>query len=503
MINIIRKNQQPLMIVISILVIVSFIAFYNGTRGGNRAEAGPDKVATIYNHGYSRADFERTGRKYVVARELGLYELVQLLGLGNTPNEQAVNFIINLIVLQHEAEALQISPTQAEVQAEEKKIFETNPQFQTSGAFDPQKLKGFVEQGLPSLGLNESAVDEMVTRLLELRKLRALVGTSCDVTPSEYRNTANQLFQKTEISVVRFSLADLLGGIAVSDEDIKKTYEQRKEGLKSDEARKIKVVTFALSDADAALKDASRIDALQKMGNKVNDFFQAVSIKDAKFDEIAAASKLPVIATSEFTESAPDPKIEKLHGVAEAAFKLTADKPAEAIEDGSTFYIIHLEGVSPSRPLSFDEAKSKVVAQLKNERAREELTKRATAARVAFEAALKAGKTPADAAKDQGLKLDKIPAFSFAEFPQDAPQELQQFASKSMEMSVGQVSEVIPTEAGGSFIVLEKRTPPEESKLAEVQSKVTDQIQNQKKAYAFLEWLRIRKEAAKVKFAAR
>ena len=134
MISIIRKNQQALMIVVTVLVIISFIAFYNGTRNTSHGGATPDKVATIYNRSVTVTEFERAARKYYVARQLGLAELVQLLGLGNSQNEQVQNFIINLIVLQHEAALLQIDPTAAEIQAEEKKI------FQTGGEFDAKKL---------------------------------------------------------------------------------------------------------------------------------------------------------------------------------------------------------------------------------------------------------------------------------------------------------------------------------------------------------------------------
>ena len=491
------------MIVVTILVIISFIAFYNGTRNTNRAEAGPDKVATIYNRSFTRTDFDRSARKFVVARQIGLYELIQFLSLGNTQNEQISSFILNLIVLQHEAEALQINPTVAEVQAAEKQLLERNPDFQTDGKFDPKKLTFFVEQGLPSLGLNGLVVDELVSNLLQLEKLKALIGASTDVTSSEYRNMAIQLYQKTDLSVIRFNLADLLAKTTVTDDEIKKTYDQRKEGFVSDETRRIKVVTFALSEADKALKDSNRIDALQKLGNQVNDFFQTVSSKDAKFDEAAAQLHLPVIVTGEFTQSAPDPKIEQLHGVAEAAFKLTLEKPAEAVEDGSNFYIVRLESVAPSRQLTFEEAKSKLVERLKNEHAREALNSQAATARTAIEAALKDGKSADDAVAAQNLKIEKIPAFSRAEFQKDSPAELQQFAAKSMEMNVGQLSELIQTETGGSLVLVVNRTVPDEAKIAEVQPKVSEQIMNQKKAFAFLEWLRLRRDAAKIKLVGR
>ncbi|MEI8341703.1 MAG: SurA N-terminal domain-containing protein [Verrucomicrobiota bacterium] len=497
MISIIRKNQQALMIVITILVIISFIAFFNGPGKTNRGASTPDKVATIYNRGVTLTEFERTARKFYVARQLGLAELSQLLGLGNNQNEQVQAFIINLMVLQHEADQLQIVPTAAEIQAEEKKI------FQTDGEFDAKKLSAFSDQVLSPLGFTSAVIDDLVTDSLRLRKLKELVGSAVAVSPAELRNAANLRYQKTEITVIRFSLPEALAGIQVSDEDVQKTYEQRKEGLKSDESRKIHYVTFALSDADNALKDSSRIDALQKLANKANDFIQAASAKDAKFEEVAAQFKVPVTETGEFTQLDPDSKIEKLQGVAAAAFKLTQEKPIEAVQDGTTFYILHLENVTPSRPLSQGEAKPKIVEQLKNERAREAISSKAGAARIAIEISLKVGKSLADAATPLSLKVEKIPAFSLDEFPQSSSPDLKQIVSKSVEMSEGQLSEFIPTQDGGSIIFVEKRSPLDDAKFAEVNTKLSVEILNQKQAFAFLEWLRIRRDAAKIQFAQR
>ena len=497
MISIIRKNQQALMIVVTILVIISFIAFYNGTRNTSHGGPGPEKVASMYNRGITMPEFERGVRKYYVARQLGLADLIQLLGLGNNQTEQVQNFVFNLMVLQHEAARLQINPTADEVQAEEKKIFQTN------GEFDARKLNGFIDQGLAPLGFNGSVIDDLVTYSLQLRKIKLLIGSSVDISPAELRSSCSQLYRKTQVAVFRFSLADSLADIQVSDEDIKKTFDQRKEGFKSDEKRKIKFVTFALSDADNALKDAGRIDALQKLANKANDFIQAASAKDAKFEQVAGQFAVPVTETAEFTQLQPDPKLEKLQGLTAAAFKLTQDNPTDAVQSGNTFYIVHLESMTPSRPLSLDEAKPKIVEQLKTERAREKLSLSAAVLRSGIETDLKSGKSPADAAKDLKLKVDEIPAFSIAEFPQDANPDLQQIAVKTLEMKEGQLSDFVPTADGGCVIFVQKRIPLDDAKFAEVKDKFLAESLGKKQAYLFVEWIRLRRDAAKIQFASR
>ena len=486
------------MIVVTVLVIISFVAFYNGTRSTNHGGGGtPDKVAIVYNRSLTMPDFEKGVRRYYVARQLGLAELIQLLGLGNNQNEQVQNFVLNRLVLQHEADQLLISPTADEVKAEEKRIFQTN------GEFDAQKLNAYVEQGLAPMGFNASVIDDLVTNAVQLRKLKQLVGSSVDVSEAELRSNCNQVFQKSKIDVIRFSLADLLAGVHVSDEDVQKAYDQRKEGLKSDEKRKISFVTYALSDADNTLKDSNRIDALQKLANKANDFIVAASAKEARFNEVAAQLKVPVVETGEFTQASPDAALEKLPGVVTAAFKLTQDNPTEAVQAGATFYIVHLESVTPSHPLTLDEARPKLTEQLKTDRARETLSAKATVMRGTIETAIKDGKSPLDAARQQQLKVEDVPVFTIGEFPPEATPEQQQIAMKSFELKPGQLSEFVPTTGGGCLIFVEKRTPMDDAKYAEVKEKSYNEYLARKQAFAFLEWLRIRRDAAKIQFVSR
>lgn len=484
------------MIIVTILVIISFIAFYNGTRNSGRGGGGgAEKVATVYNHSVTLPEFERSARKYYIARQLGLADIVQLLGFGSTQNEQIQNYFFNQLVLQHEASLLQINPAADEVQANEKRIFQTN------GEFDSQKLTAFIEQGLAPMGFNGSVIDDLVTDSLQLRKLMSLIGSSVDVSPTELRSACNQYFRKTQIAVIRYGVADMLPNIQVENEDVKKTYEQGKEGFKSEEKRKIEFVTFALSDEEKTLKDASRIDALQKLANKANDFIQTASAKDAKFGEVAAQFKIPVTETAEFTQDAPDAKIEKLPGVTATAFKVTQDNPTEAVQVDNTFYIVHLVSIEPSRQLTLEEAKPKIVERIKTGRAREALSLTASISRGTIEQAMKSGKSPLDAAKEQKLKVDEIPPFSIAEFPRDATQEIQQLASKSIEMKEGQLSEFIPTPDGGCILYVEKLIPLDDAKFAEVKEKFLVDYLGKKRLFLFLEWLRLRRDAAKIQFA--
>ena len=495
MINVIRKNQQALMIIVTVLVIISFVFFYNINR--NTSRTGPDRVGTIYNRPLTQVEFERgVGRLYVAAG-LGLNDLVQVLvqPQSNDRNLAPQNFSLNSIILRHEADQLLVNPTDDEIKNAEGNL----RVFQTDGKIDAGKLNAFVTKVLPSRGFASGAViDELVADDLRLQKLRKLIGSPLDVTPAEVRSAYVQQFQKAQVELLRFDLSDMLAGVTVSDEEVQKAFDGKKDGYKSDEKRKIAFVKFALSDAEAKLKDTDRMEALQKLANKVNDFMQAAADSTVKFEEVAAKFNTPVSETSQFTEHTPDPAFESIPGAAEAAFKTTPASPNEVVQAGNDFYILHLEEVVPSRALGLTEAKPKIVEQLKNDRAREKISVTAGIIRGVITAALKDGKSIDDIAKEQHLKVDRIPAFSISDYTRETPTEMQAVMQKSMELTEGQFSEFIPTADGGFIIYLEKRLPVDEAKFEEMKAKISEELLANKQTFALLEWMRLRRDAAKI-----
>jgi len=89
----------------------------------------------------------------------------------------------------------------------------------------------------------------------------------------------------------------------------------------------VEFVRLALSEEQKKLKDKERIDALQKLADRANDFGQALLEKGADFHQVAAKFQLPVESTGEFTSSAPDPKLKADPQLNQAAFKLTPQEP--------------------------------------------------------------------------------------------------------------------------------------------------------------------------------
>src|SRR5439155_18899131 len=87
------------------------------------------------------------------------------------------------------------------------------------------------------------------------------------------------------------------------------------------------------------------------------------------------------------------------------------------------YYILHVAGVTPSRPLTIEEAKPKIVDSLTSSRARQGLT--AAAAQVVHDLreGLKAGEPLTFAAEKAKVKVDKVPLFTLIEDEKEKEKE--------------------------------------------------------------------------------
>ena len=171
------------------------------------------------------------------------------------------------------------------------------------------KYTEFTQTMLPSLGFNESQIEELVADQLTLNRMKELLGTGTQVAESESKGSYGQLYGKTDVAVVRLRSEDFQKDVKISDEDIAKYYESHKAQLKSDEKRKVEFVTFGLTEQDKKLTGKERVDVLQKLANYANDFTQALLEKNANFGELAIKFHGALSATGEFTSAAPDPQL--------------------------------------------------------------------------------------------------------------------------------------------------------------------------------------------------
>ena len=286
MITILRKHHRWLMIVIAILA-VPFVFYFNKSDLG----ATLDDLGRIYDRPVTQVEFTRHARLMNLANSLGL-TLGNDLMMANvaSENEMYVEFTWNRLTFRHEAEQLGIRPSSSEITA----FVKTLPRFRGEAGFDMNKYTEFTKGMLPSLGFNEAQIEEVVSDQLSLNRVKELLGTSVQVPESESQENYERAYGKMDVAVVRLRDEDFQKDVKITDDDIAKYYEAHKAQLKSEEKRRVEFVAFTLTDEEKKLTGKERVEALQKVADRANDFSQALLEKDAKFAEVASKFQTPV-----------------------------------------------------------------------------------------------------------------------------------------------------------------------------------------------------------------
>ena len=510
MITILRKHSRWLMIVIAILAMPFCLYF---VRTDWMSALRTNTAGKLYGRDISAIEIERGGRLFQLARNLQMSEFLnELLGQwhpqraktqSEAEREAGQEFAIDLMILHHEAEALGIRPTTTEIAAVVTKMRAFRGD---AGSFDLKKYNDMVQNALGPLGFSEAQIEELAGDQIRLDRVKELVSTGVTVSPSESRTAFEQVYSKFEVSVVRFKTSEFANEVKISDDEIAKYYEGAKEQLKSEEKRKVQFVAMTVSEAEKKLTGKERIDALQKLSDKANDVAQALAEKNADFVAVAAKFGLPVKTTGDFTPTAPDPELKQDSQLIQSAFQLSNDEPiSEPIQAADGFYILHLAGITPARPLTLEEAKPKIVEALKARKERELVTIRAANVARDLGEALKAGDTIAKTAQKLNLKLEKLPPFALADeleakaspTPETIP-DLPMIKNAVADLHANEVSDPLATSNGAAIAVVEKRDPPNPAQAAANRASLDDRVLRGKRAMMFSDWLQERRRVAGV-----
>lgn len=507
MINVMRKNQRILWIVIAFLAIPFVFYFQNDIL---TTEGSQNQVGELYGRPVSNVEFQRNARLFGLTQQLGMFTLMQDLVAGAQTQEEAyVEFTFNRLILREQAERLGIRPSQPEVA---NVVRELRP-FRGDKGFDPAKYNEFVQTTLPAMGFGEGDIEELATDQLAFARLKEIVSSGVQVAEAESRENYERSYGKLSVAVVRLTNDQVAKDVPISDDEITKYYEANKERLKSEDKRKVSFVTLSLTEEEKKLEPKQRVEALQKAADRMTQFSQALLEKKGDFHQTAVTNQLSVQVTGEFTRTTPDPQLAANPQLTAAAFRLTQQEPtSDIVQAGDAFYILHLTGIDPARPLTLEEARPKIVETLKTQKQREMLTARATEITNKIREAATAGTPIEAAAQKAGVAVEKVPPFALSDppKPQAAPDQppappetpdLQSIKGAVAELAPGEISAFTPTQNGGLIAVLEKREQPDPAGYEASKAMFAQRFLRSKREIAFYEWLRERREEAGLKTA--
>ena len=493
MIEVFRKNQRGLMLLVAILTIVSFIILYNTTQLEQLAD---NRTPSIYGRALDQAAIERQVKNYQLTLALGQLSLIQKLGGASEDRDMALtNFIWNLLVLQHESAKMGIHPTDSQVAARIKEM-ET---FQTSGQFDPVKYSKFLAEQLTPRGFTERQLEEVVRDALRLEEVEKVVQAPAALGSGEVEAT-KRIFQPVTASYVKFDKSKAADGITTTPEEINSIYEQNKANLLTQETRGVEAVVFELP-ADSNPEGKEKVEALQALANAASSFVESISKEGLDFQKAAGKAGKPVQKIAPFDrtglQETPDTGAiaSALPELAPYAFQLAGPGgTTDVIQAGDAFYILHLTAVDPVRQLTLDESRGRIEAQIRANKAEQAFATSANSAFNAFKAAIDGGKSFAEAAAAQNLEVQKISNVIPA--GKDTKPEDQMLAAGTLLLRDGELSGLERAPWGAFAIQLDSRGPIDTKELEGRETEIREGLLANKRDVLFAEWLRSRREQA-------
>jgi peptidyl-prolyl cis-trans isomerase D len=487
------------MIVIAILAI-PFVFYF--VQRPDYGAIRSDQFARVYDRNISMLEAQQNARLLDLARALGMSDFVQGLTAGvSEQNQVYVQFILNLLILRHESARLGIRPDSSEV----ADVVRALPAFRGDSGFDMKKFSEFVQNALAPNGLAEEHIEQLVRDQLCLNQIKQLLGVGVSIPQAEIKANYDRAYDKLSVILIRLRPADFEKEITVNDGDVQKYYETHKAELKSEEKRKVEFVRLALTDEQKKLTGKERIDILQKLSDRATDFTQGLLEKGADFRQVAGKFQLPVQTTGEFTAAAPDPQLNVDPQLGAAAFHLSMEEPnSDPIQVADGFYILHLAGIGEARPLTIEEAKSKIVEAIKGSRARELMSTKGAGIVHQLREASRSGQPLEAAIQKARITTEKIPPFSLLDEiaeaqdkePKKESPELIAIKDAVAYLNPGEVSDFFPSETNGLIVVLEKREPSAGANDNQKQTAFANRLLNNKRQIVFYAWLRDRQREA-------
>jgi hypothetical protein len=329
---------------------------------------------------------------------------------------------------------------------------------------------------------------------LRLEEIKSLVESPAMILPGDIQPALERL-SPADVVLVEFDPAALAKEVSVSDEEVRRAYDEKKQSLQSPERRSLRYVSFVLSEKDAEKKGKERIAVLQKIAEKTNAFAQALADSGRNMAAFGESKKVDVHATPFFdAKGLPDGKLfdhdsDVIAAAKDVAFRLQSkDGNYEIVELGEKGYaVVEVASVKVPRPLEFDEARADLRAELITQKRDRAVADKAAAALPEIRAKLAAGGDIKEAAKAAGLQTSELKGLVI--FDENLNPEEREVAMAVADLPDGQLGELRARPGGGGFAAyVAKRSEPDAAKLAERKPKLEQGILQGKKMLILAQW---------------
>ena len=232
MVNTLRRFSQPLMVFFTVLVIVAFAGWGPSmySKGGH---SGPAVI--LRGKPVTQETFHHEGRVLGIHARLG-NAYAQLMDPGSFMGKITSEGVENSLLFDGEAAALGITASQQEI---EQQLGQTRAFMGQDGKFDSNRFEAVAQQVLNPEGFNKTQIDLFMASEVKARKIAALLASTIPPVPAEIKAEFIRARLTTEASYVALKSDDFRAAQKVTEDEIKKRYEDKKDLLKSPEKRKV------------------------------------------------------------------------------------------------------------------------------------------------------------------------------------------------------------------------------------------------------------------------
>ena len=500
MLEFFRRHRGAFLMVLTVIIILSFSVWGGWKKGRGGFLDDPTATAfTIYGKDYSRSEMERHMRYMRLAYMMGMYDLPQQLSMVSrkyqTNSEVPLDFVFNLIVLRREMEHNGIAVSDAEAKAELQRL----PSLQNNGVYDAARASQ-LEDNLGSMGFRGPDMLEIVKDKVGLDKLRALVAGNVSPSPLAVSKAYANQYQTVKASTITFALEEFKKKAQVTDAEIKKYYDEKKDSFKTPEKRAVSYVFFEEPKDLDKLDADKRAKAQNEFGKKVNEFNEATLKPRAKLEVIAAGLKMKVEVLAAFAQDSPPDAIKAENDLVSAIFfHDPSSRPiSDPVKGTKGYYIFTVLKRDEPKQQELKEVTDKIKATLVAQKSQETMLKAANDAREALVAGLKAGKKIADLVKEKKLTLADLPEFSPGS-PSPDMKVGREITTAAEKLPAGQISTPVESDTGAVLVYVNAKELRKRDDSATLKQNVQESIVFREQFEVFKAWFEKKRDDSKLK----
>lgn len=238
----IRDKSQGIVVKVIIgVVIVTFALF--GVEALVQSFTSSDTVAEVDGKEITRTQLLQTAetqRRQLISMMGGQIDPSMLE--ENVLQRRALDELIQRAVMFNHAQDLNLGVSDAQIDAFLVQV----EQFQTNGQFDQSKYLNYIR----SLAMTPLAFKERIKQDMLIQQSRNAIIGSEFVLPSQIDYVSRLQSQQRSYDFVRFSLADQMEQVDISDDTLKAYYEEHKQSFVSPEQVKLNYVLITASDLE-------------------------------------------------------------------------------------------------------------------------------------------------------------------------------------------------------------------------------------------------------------